>query len=40
MLAEHGVDEQRAANVVRRIDVADLDMWTILGGVHLLHVVA
>src|SRR3546814_16339555 len=38
MLAEHRVDIERAANVLGRIDGADLDMRALVGGIDLLEV--
>src|SRR3546814_2046691 len=38
MLAEHRVDIERAANILRRIDGADLDMRALIGGINLLEV--
>src|SRR3546814_9112710 len=38
MLAEHRVDIERAANILGRIDGADLDMRALVGGVNLLEV--
>ena len=40
MLAEHGVDIERGAHVLGRIDGADLDMGALVGGEHLLQIVA
>ena len=38
MLAEHRIDIERGADVLGRIDIADLDMRTIVGGVDLLEI--
>src|SRR3546814_18676318 len=38
MLAEHRVDIERAANILRRIDGADLDQRALLPGITLLEV--
>ena len=40
MLAEQGVDIEGGADVLGRIDGADLDMGALVGGEHLLQVVA
>ena len=40
MLAEQGIDIERAAHVLGRIDGADLDMGALVGGEHLLQIVA
>ena len=40
MLAEQGVDIEGAADVLGRIDGADLDMGALVGGEHLPHVLA
>ena len=40
MLAEQRIDIERGANVLGRIDGADLDMGAVVGGEHLLQVVA
>ena len=38
MLAEQGVDIERGAHVLGRIDGADLDMGALVGGEHLLQI--
>src|SRR3546814_4715343 len=38
MLAEQRVDIERAANVLGRIDGADLDMRALVGGIDVLEV--
>src|SRR3546814_19113473 len=38
MLAEHRVDIERAADILGRIDGADLDMRALVGGVDLLEI--
>ena len=40
MLAEQGVDIERGADILGRIDGADLDMGALVGGEHLLQIVA
>ena len=40
MLAEQGVDIERGAHILGRIDGADLDMGALVGGEHLLQIVA
>ena len=40
MLAEQGIDIERGADVLGRIDGADLDMGALVGGEHLLQIVA
>ena len=38
MLAEHRIDIERGADILGRIDIADLDMGAIVGGVDLLEI--
>ena len=40
MLAEHRIDIERTANILGRIDGADFDMRTLVGGVNLLQISA
>ena len=40
MLAEQGIDIERGAHVLGRIDRADLDMGAVVGGEHLLQILA
>ena len=40
MLAEQSVDIERGADILGRIDGADLDMGALVGGEHLLQIVA